>query len=607
MKKRRISLLLKISGLSSVLLLVSIIILSVINIQSIIESSKETSVMMGENKLMGSIYSFEYKLSQNYGKISLINNDLISEDGISLTRHYNIIDDVTNSLGIYATVFIREQNDFRRVTTNIIDSSGNRAVDTRLNNETISNIIRSGNSYIGEAIILGRDFLAIYQPLFEYGTSNVIGILFVGTEMSEIDNFISNLVKDKIFMLIIKILIILIVSVSINILFGKIVLLKPIKETNKILKHVGEGDLTKKMGIKNNDEIGEMQGYINTTIENIRHLVSTIKQEVQESEQIGQDLSANLTQTAAAVNEISANMQSIKERIIGQAASVTETKATMEQIVTNIDKLDDSIENQVSSVSQSSSAIEEMLANIQSVTQTLIKNGDNVKALLAASEVGHKGLQNVSETVNEVTKESQQLLEINRVIQDIASQTNLLSMNAAIEAAHAGDAGKGFAVVAEEIRKLADSSSQQSNVIKSVLKKIMSDINSVTTLVSDVLTKFEIVDDNVKTVAEQEDSIRCSMEEQSVGSKQILESIGKVNEVSQQVKHGSKEMQEGSSEVIRESQDLERVTHEISSNINEMAAGVNQINTAVHQISELGAKNKEQTKILLDEISKFTI
>jgi len=605
--KKRISLLVKINGITSILLLTSIIILSIINIQSLIDASKETSIMMGEDKLVSCMYSFEYRLNQEYGKIFLLDNDLISENGNSISNDFAVIDDISKNLGIRATIYIRENNDFRRINTSKIDLQGNRPINTRLGEREIINSILSGNSYIGYTTIFGNNYLAFYKPLFEYGTQNVIGIAFAGSELADIENFIDSIIKNKIILLIFKTLAILFVSVIANILFCRFILLKPIKETNKILKHIGEGDLTKKMEVKNNDEIGEMQEYINTTIQNIKHLVNTIKQEVNKSEEIGHDLSANLTQTAAAVNEISANMQSIKERIISQAASVTETKATMEQIVTNIDKLDDSIEHQANSVSQSSSAIEQMLANIQSVTQTLVKNGDNVKALLTASDIGHKGLQNVSETVNEVTKESEQLLEINKIIQDIASQTNLLSMNAAIEAAHAGDAGKGFAVVAEEIRKLADSSSQQSNVIKQVLKKIMGDIESATKLVADVLTKFDLVDENVKTVAEQEDSIRCSMEEQSVGSKQILESISKVNEVSQQVKHGSKEMLEGSSEVIRESKDLERVTQEISSNINEMAAGVDQINIAVHQISELGTKNKEQTRILLEEISKFTV
>jgi methyl-accepting chemotaxis protein len=384
---------------------------------------------------------------------------------------------------------------------------------------------------------------------------------------------------------------------------------KPIVYTMNMLKDIseGEGDLTQCLKVNTKDEMEELAHYFNLTLEKIRNLVVIIKDKASSLFDIGNELSGNMTETAAAVNQITSNIQSIKGRVLNQSASVTETNATMEQITINIDRLTDHVNRQSESVARSSSAIEEMLANIQSVTQTLIKNGDNVKDLSGASEVGRAGLQEVAADIQEIARESEGLLEINAVMQNIASQTNLLSMNAAIEAAHAGEAGKGFAVVADEIRKLAENSGEQSKTISMVLKKIKDSIDKITKSTASVLNKFEAIDNEVRTVSEQEENIRNAMEEQSVGSKQILEAIGQLNEATQLVKESSEEMLEGSKQVIHESKNLEMATQEISVGMNEMATGAEQINVAVTRVDGISGENKESINVLVREVSKFKI
>ena len=369
----------------------------------------------------------------------------------------------------------------------------------------------------------------------------------------------------------------------------------------------GEGDLTKTIAVSSNDEVGDLGKYFNKTLDKIKALVLVIKKQAVTLSDIGNDLSSNMTETAAAINEITANIQNIKTRVISQSASVTETNATMEQVITNINKLNGHVENQSRNVSQASSAIEEMVANISSVTNTLMSNATNVKTLQEASEVGRGGLQEVAADIQEISRESEGLLEINAVMENIASQTNLLSMNAAIEAAHAGEAGKGFAVVADEIRKLAESSSEQSKTIGDVLKKIKESIDKITKSTENVLNKFEAIDYNIKTVAQQEESVRNAMEEQGEGSKQVLHSAGSLSEITQQVKSGTYEMLEGSKEVIHESQNLEKVTQEITSGMNEMASGAEQINVAVNHVNEISNKNREGVDVLMREVSQFKI
>jgi methyl-accepting chemotaxis protein len=420
------------------------------------------------------------------------------------------------------------------------------------------------------------------------------------TVMQEVDALI--------FFTIIFSLIAIIVTVGIIFLVsGSIV--KPIRGIVAMLKDIseGEGDLTKRLDVKSKDEIGETAHYFNLTIDKIKVLVVIIKQQSAALLGIGNELASNMTETAAAVEQIASNIQSIKGRTVNQSASVTETNATMGRITDNIEQLNQYIEKQSENVARSSSAIEELLANITSVTQTLVRNGENVKKLADASEIGRSGLQEVALDIQGIAKESEGLLEITAVMENIASQTNLLSMNAAIEAAHAGESGKGFAVVADEIRKLAESSGEQSKTIAGVLKKIKESIDKIMKSTDSVLNRFEAIDKGVKTVADQEEEIRHSMEEQNSGSQQILESIGQLNDITKLVESSSEEMRTGSKEVISESKNLAGITLEITNGMNEMAAGADQINIAVNRVSEISVENKKHIDTLVTEISKFKV
>jgi len=601
-------LLFKISGISSALLIVAIVILAIINVRSIQVSSLQTAVIMGKSKLTGDLASFEDKLAEQYGQISLGNGDLVDEKGNSLVKDYRLVDLMSSRLGVQATIFMRENQDYRRISTSIVDSTGKRAVDTFLGSGSAAyKPIQSGNEYIGNAVILGKNYLSAYKPLFANNTHDVIGILFIGIEMSSIQDTINRERSSDIISVIIEAVIILLIATLVNVASCRIILLKPIRVVIDVLKHLGEGDLTKQSPVRSKDEIGVMTNYINAAIGKIRDLVITINQDAVSLAGIGNDLAGNMNESASAVGEINANIQGIKGRILNQSASVNETNKTMEQLAANINKLDRHIENQSSDISRASTAIEEMVANIQSVTATLVKNAGNVETLRESSGVGHTGLSQIAADIEEIAKESEGLLEINLVMKNIASQTNLLSMNAAIEAAHAGEAGRGFAVVADEIRKLAENSGEQSKTIGTVLKKMKEAIDKISRSTGNVLDKFEAIDSSVATVAEQEENIRHAMEEQGSGSRQLLDGVSNVNEITRQVKNSSHEMLEAANEVIQESANLGQVTQEVSSGMNAMALGAGQINTSINHVSEISEKNREGIKTLIKEVARFKV
>ena len=213
-------------------------------------------------------------------------------------------------------------------------------------------------------------------------------------------------------------------------------------------------------------------------------------------------------------------------------------------------RLNAQLESQASAIEESSAAIEEMIANTKSVSDILSKNARSVKILMEASDMGHSGLSEVAADIRKIAEESESLLEINAVMQNIATQTNLLSMNAAIEAAHAGSSGMGFAVVADEIRKLAESSSGQSKTIGLVLKQIKGSIDKITRSTDNVMTRFDAIDGGVRTVAEQEEGILNAMTEQGAGSAQIMQAIAQVNDITHQIKEDAHRIVEAAAKLV---------------------------------------------------------
>ena len=204
-------------------------------------------------------------------------------------------------------------------------------------------------------------------------------------------------------------------------------------------------------------------------------------------------------------------------------------------------------------------------------------------------------------------EESGSLMEASSVIQHIASQTNLLAMNAAIEAAHAGEAGKGFAVVADEIRKLAEDSSMQGKAITATLKTLTGEIETLSASSKTVEEKFNTIFTLAEQVKEMSALLTEAMREQEKGSREVLAAIKNINTVTMEVEAGSEEMLKGGDRVTQEVRKLDDLTRIITDSMNEMAAGAVEINNAVQEVNEITQKNKRNIENLTKEVGQFKV
>ena len=248
-----------------------------------------------------------------------------------------------------------------------------------------------------------------------------------------------------------------------------------------------------------------------------------------------------------------------------------------------------------------------MVANIASITQTLEKNDGIIKKLAAATEDGKETLLTSNTVTQKIAEESGSLMEASSVIQHIASQTNLLAMNAAIEAAHAGEAGKGFAVVADEIRKLAEDSAAQGKAITVTLKTLSGEIETLANASKTVEEKFTMIFDLSKQVQLMSDRLTEAMKAQDNGSKEVLIAIKNITAVTTEVQSGSEEMLKGGEGVLAEMHNLSRLTRIITDSMNEMTSGALQINQSVQEVHAIAQKSKQSIDSVALEVAKFKV
>ncbi|UHH06867.1 methyl-accepting chemotaxis protein TlpC [Bacillus subtilis] len=441
-----------------------------------------------------------------------VKNNKLYKGQTQINGNEDIVDLLGEKTGDTITIF---QGD-TRVATNVM-KNGERAVGTQASSEVIAAVLKKGKRFYGQADVAGSSYQTAYMPLKDQN-GNIIGMLYTGANQS----ILASLTQSLFTQFAIVLVIVIIVSVILVLVFTRKIN-KRLNALKSAFESAGKGDMTIEVSDKTGDELSELSVYYNKMRMKLNDTIQTVQQSALQLASASQQLSAGAEETNQASEKITEAVQQIANGAQDQITRIENSESSLKQASADI--LD---------ISANTAAIADKGQLAQSKADIGQKEIANVQAQMDAI---HQSIQKSGEIIHQLDGRSKQIEQILSVITQIADQTNLLALNAAIEAARAGEQGKGFAVVADEVRKLAEGSQQSAGQISKLIIEIQKDMNRsarsvehVKTEAAEGVTMIQRTRDAFKEIAAATGEISAEISDLSASVTNISASAHQIND-----------------------------------------------------------------------------